>query len=115
MKSTTSGKLVRIFVGESDQWHRRPLYTAIIERAREMGLSGATAIRGVEGFGAHSRIHTLRILRLSEDLPIIIEIVDCEDRINKFLPVLDEMVTEGLVTIEDVEILIYRHRFGEEV
>ncbi|MHB8841964.1 MAG: DUF190 domain-containing protein [Candidatus Aquicultor sp.] len=114
MKLTGSGKLVRIFVGESDQWHRKPLYTAIVERAREEGLAGATVIRGVEGFGAHSRIHTMRILRLSEDLPVIIEIVDREDRINQFLPILDEMVTEGLVTIENVEVLIYRHRFGED-
>jgi len=114
MKITGPGKLVRIFIGESDSWHHRPLYTAIVERAREEGLAGATVIRGIEGFGAHSRIHTMRILRLSEDLPVVIEIVDQEERINKFLPILDEMVTEGLVTIENVEILKYRHRYGKE-
>jgi len=114
MKITGPGKLLRIFVGESDQWHREPLYAAIVQRAREEGLAGATVIRGIEGFGAHSRIHTMRILRLSEDLPVVIEIVDREDRISEFLPILDEMVTEGLVTIEDVEILKYRHRYGEE-
>ncbi|HEY3373536.1 MAG TPA: DUF190 domain-containing protein [Candidatus Aquicultor sp.] len=114
MKITGSGKLVRIFIGESDQYHQKPLYSAIIERAREEGLAGATMLRGVEGFGAHSRIHTMRILRLSDDLPIVIEIVDREDRINAFLPILDEMVSEGLVTLEDVDILVYRHRFGDE-
>jgi len=114
MKITGPGKLVRIFIGESDRWHHKPLYTAIVERAREEGLAGSTVLRGIEGFGAHSRIHTMRILRLSEDLPVVIEIVDQEDRINKFLPILDEMVTEGLVTIENVQILTYRHRYGEE-
>lgn len=111
MKITGSGKLVRIFIGESDQYDNKPLYAAIVERAKEEGLAGATVIRGVEGFGAHSRIHTMRILRLSEDLPMVIEIVDREDRIKGFLPILDDMVREGLVTIEDVEVLIYRHRF----
>lgn len=114
MKITGPGKLVRIFIGESDRWHHKPLYTAIVERAREEGLAGTTVIRGIEGFGAHSRIHTMRILRLSEDLPVVIEIVDQEERINKFLPVLDEMVAEGLVTVENVQILTYRHRYGIE-
>lgn len=113
MKLTGPGKLLRIFVGESDQWRRQPLYTAIVERAREIGLAGATVIRGIEGFGAHSRIHTMRILRLSEDLPVIIEIVDRADKIDAFLPILDEMVTEGLVTIENVEVLKYTHRFED--
>lgn len=114
MKLSGLGKLVRIFIGESDQWHHKPLYTAIVERAHEEGLAGATVIRGIEGFGAHSRIHTMRILRLSEDLPVIIEMVDREEKINSFLPILDEMVNEGLVTIENVEVLIYRHRFEED-
>jgi PII-like signaling protein len=114
MKITGAGKLIRIFIGESDQWHQVPLYSAIVRRAHEEGLAGATVIEGAEGFGAHSRIHTTRILTLSDELPIIIEIVDKPERIDKFLPVLDEMVTEGLVTVQDVEIAIYRHRFDAE-
>jgi PII-like signaling protein len=102
------GKLVRIFIGESDTWHGQPLYHAIVQGVRERGLAGATVIRGIEGFGAESHLHTARILRLSEDLPILIEIVDTEERINEILPMLDEMVTEGLVTLEAVEIIAYR-------
>jgi uncharacterized protein len=102
------GKLVRIFIGESDTWHGKPLYHAIVQGVRERGLAGATVIRGIEGFGAESHLHTARILRLSEDLPILIEIVDTEERINDILPMLDEMVTEGLVTLEAVEIIAYR-------
>ncbi|MDI6816583.1 MAG: DUF190 domain-containing protein [Actinomycetota bacterium] len=113
MKITGPGKLLRIFISESDHWNHEPLYTAIVRRAHDEGLAGATVIRGIESFGAHSRIHTMRILRLSEELPVIIEIVDGEERINAFLPILDEMVDEGLVTIENVEILKYRHRFEE--
>lgn len=108
MKLEGRGKLVRIFVGESDTWHGKPLYHAIVERVREHGLAGTTVMRGIEGFGAHSRLHTARILRLSEDLPIVIEIVDTEERIDEILPMLDEMVTEGLVTLEAVEIIAYR-------
>lgn len=99
MKLEGTGKLLRIFIGETDTWHGKPLYAAIIERLRDQGLAGATGIRGIEGFGAHSRIHTARLLRLSEDLPLLIEIVDREDRIRSVLPMLDEMVTEGLVTL----------------
>jgi PII-like signaling protein len=102
------GKLVRIFIGESDRWHGRPLYQAIVERAREEGLAGATVTRGIEGFGAKSHLHTSRILRLSEDLPIVIEIVDTAERIEALLPLLDEMVADGLVTIEKVQIVSYR-------
>ena len=102
------GKLLRIFVGESDLWHGRPLYQAIVERVREHGLAGATVVRGIEGFGAHSHLHTARILRLSADLPIVIEMVDTADRIEAVLPLLDEMVGEGLVTIERVHVLTYR-------
>jgi uncharacterized protein len=102
------GKLVRIFIGESDTWQGKPLYQAIVERVRERGLAGATVIRGIEGFGADSRIHTARILRLSEDLPILIEIVDSEERIDEILPMLDEMVSEGMVTLEAVEVIAYR-------
>jgi uncharacterized protein len=101
-------KALRIYIGESDTWHGRPLYQAIVRRLREEGLAGATVLRGIEGFGAHSRLHTARILRLSEDLPLVIEVVDREDRIQQTLPILDEMVTEGLITLEDVDVLVYR-------
>ena len=108
MRLEGEGKLVRIFVGESDRWEGKPLYEAIVQRVRQEGLAGATVLRGIEGFGAHSRIHTARILRLSEDLPIVIEIVDRADRIDAILPVLDEMIGEGLITIERVQIVKYR-------
>jgi PII-like signaling protein len=103
------GKLLRIFIGESDRWHGRSLADAIVLMLREDGLAGATVVRGIEGFGADSRIHTAHILRLSEDLPIVIEVVDREDRIRSVLPKLDEMVQEGLVCVTDVEIVMYRH------
>jgi len=109
MKISGEAKLVRIFIGESDSWHGVPLYEAIVRKVREMGLAGATVIRGVEGFGANSRIHTAKILRLSEDLPVLIEIVDKEERIANILPVLDEMIGEGLITMERVEIIKYTH------
>lgn len=108
MKIPRDGQLLRIFVGESDRWGGLPLYEAIVQQARKHGLAGATVFRGCEGFGAHSRIHTSRILRLSEDLPIVIEIVDSEDKIQAFLPVLDEMVAEGLVTVEKATVIFYR-------
>jgi hypothetical protein len=113
MKISGEAKLIRIFIGESDRWHGVPLYEAIVRKVREMGLAGATVIRGVEGFGANSRIHTAKILRLSEDLPVLIEIVDKEDRISAVLPVLDEMIGEGLVTMERVEIIKYTHEKTE--
>ena len=109
MKISEDGQLLRIFIGESDRWHGQPLYEAIVLKAREMGIAGATMLRGLMGFGAASRIHTAKILRLSEDLPIIIEIVDSADKIDLLLPVIDEMVGEGLVTLERVRILQYRH------
>lgn len=108
MRIEGQGKLLRIFIGESDTWHGRPLYEAIVRRLRKEGLAGATVFRGIEGFGAHSRLHTARILRLSEDLPLLIEVVDNMEAIEKVLPILDEMVTEGLVTMENVEIVSYR-------
>ena len=108
MKLEGEGTLVRIFVGESDRWEGMPLYEAIVRRVREAGLAGATVLRGIEGFGAHSRIHTARILRLSQDLPIVIEIVDREDRIEAVLPILDDMIGEGLITMERVRVLKYR-------
>src|SRR5881296_2165095 len=93
--------LLRIFIGESDRWNHKPLYEAIVLKAREMHLGGATVLRGPMGFGKSSRMHTAKILRLSMDLPIVIEMVDSEERIESFLPVLDEMITGGLVTIEE--------------
>ena len=108
MKIEGEGKLVRIFIGESDTWHGRPLYEAIVERVRREGLAGATVLRGIEGFGADSRLHTSRILRLSEDLPVVIEIVDSAEQIERILPVLDEMVGEGMVTVEKVQVIAYR-------
>jgi PII-like signaling protein len=108
MRIEGEGKLLRIFIGESDRWHGKPLYEAIVERVRNEGLAGATVIRGIEGFGAESHMHTSRILRLSEDLPVVIEIVDTQDRIERVVPMLDQMVGEGMITIEDVHIIAYR-------
>ena len=100
--------LLRIFVGESDRYERRPLYEALVLKAREMKLAGATVLRSPMGFGACSHLHTTKILRLSDDLPMIIEIVDTEEKINAFLPVLDPMMGGGLVTIEKVRVIHYR-------
>ena len=108
MTLPTEGKLLRIFIGETDRWHGRPLYEAIIEEARKRGLAGATAWKGFMGFGKHSRLHTAKILRLSQDLPIVIEIVDAPEKIEAFLPDLNVMVTEGLVTVERAEVILYR-------
>lgn len=110
MKTPEDGQLLRIFIGESDRWQGLPLYEAIILKAREMGIAGATMLRGMMGFGANSRIHTAKILRLSEDLPIVVEIVDRAEKIEGLLPVIDEMVQEGLVTLEKVRVIQYRHR-----
>ena len=109
MKIEGKGKALVIFVGESDRWHHKPLYAAIVEEARSRGMAGATVTHGIMGFGANSRVHTASILRLSEDLPVRIEIIDNEDRINDFLPKLDEMVQEGLVMTWDVMIEKYVH------
>lgn len=103
-----TGKLLRIFIGESDRRGAQPLYTAIVEEARKRGLSGATVFKGIEGFGGHSVVHAARVFDLSSDLPILIEIVDSEEKIRSFIPVLDEMVHEGLVTLEAVEIIQYK-------
>lgn len=108
MKIPADGKLLRIFVGEADRWHGQPLYQAIVELARKEGLAGATAIKGFMGFGRNSHMHTAKILRLSEDLPIVIEIVDSEEKISRFLPHLDAMVQEGLVTLEKANVILYR-------
>jgi uncharacterized protein len=114
MKLEGEGQLLRIFVGESDRWHGKPLYEAIVEVARQQGLAGATVIRGIEGFGAHSHLHTTRILRLSEDLPVVIEIVDRQEAIERVLPQLDQMVEEGMVTIEPVHVIAYRSKGKSE-
>jgi hypothetical protein len=108
MRLPEVGFLLRIFIGESDQWHGRPLYEAIVLKARELHLAGATVLRGPMGFGAHSRMHTTKILRLSQDLPIVIEIVDQEEKIDTLLPHIDAMVEEGLVTLEKVRVIKYR-------
>jgi hypothetical protein len=107
MKIPEEGCLLRIFVGESDRWHHQPLYEAIVLKARELGLAGATVLRGPMGFGLHSRLHTVKLLRLSEDLPMVIEIVDSEEKIEAFLPVLDGMIGSGLITLERVKVLQY--------
>ena len=109
MKMPYEASLLRIFIGESDRFNGRPLYEVIVEDARKRGLSGSTVLRGILGFGANSRIHTSKILRLSEDLPLVIEIVDAEEKIEAFLPDLDLMITEGMVTLERVRVIAYRH------
>jgi PII-like signaling protein len=108
MKLPAEAELLRIFIGESDKHGGRPLYEVIVEEARRRGLAGATVLRGTLGFGAHSRIHTAKVLRLSEDLPMVIEIVDQPERIAAFLPDLDTMIAEGLVTLERVRLITYR-------
>ena len=100
--------LLRVFIGESDRWHHSPLYEAIVLKARELHLAGATVLRGPMGYGKSSRLHTAKILRLSMDLPLVIEIVDSEEKIQAFLPVLDEMMKGGLVTLEKVRVIDYR-------
>jgi len=109
MKIEGEGQLLRVFIGESDHWQGRPLHEAILLAAREQGLAGATVVRGLAGFGATSLIHTVKVLRLSEDLPMVIEIVDKPDRIEKFVRMLDAMITDGMVTLEKVNVLMYRH------
>lgn len=104
------GKLLRIFIGELDTHDGKPLYQWLIEEARKTGLAGATVLRGMQGFGAHSRMHTTKVLRLSVDLPIVIEIIDTEEKIEAFLPIIDDAIPEGLVTVERVEIRFYRSR-----
>jgi uncharacterized protein len=101
-------KLLRIFIGESDRWHHRPLYEEIVRLARERGLAGATVLRGIEGFGANSHLHTTRILRLSEDLPLVIELVDAAEKIDAFVSEIGDMISGGMVTLERVEVLTYR-------
>lgn len=108
MKIPSDGKLLRIFIGESDKWQGKPLYQEIVALARKEGMAGATAVKGFMGFGRKSHMHTAKLLRLSEDLPVIIEIVDGAEKIKAFISRLDEMVSEGLVTLEDVSVIMYR-------
>jgi uncharacterized protein len=109
MRLPEEAELLRIFIGESDHYQGRPLYEAIVLEARRRGMAGATVLRGIMGFGANSRLHTAKILRLSEDLPIIIEIVDKPERIAELLPDLDKMIPEGLITLERARVIAYRH------
>jgi PII-like signaling protein len=108
MKMEGEGKLLRIFVGESDRFEGKPLFEAIVESLRREGVAGATVLRGIEGYGASSHLHTSRILRLSEDLPVVIEVVDTEDNIDRVLPLMDSMVGDGMMTIEKVHVITYR-------
>ena len=108
MRVNENGVLLRVFIGESDRFENKPLYEAIVGKVRELGLAGATVLRGSEGFGAHSVVHRTSLLEMSSDLPIVIEIVDTEEQIKQLLPSLEEMVREGMITMEYVVILLYR-------
>ena len=110
MNGPTRGLLLRIFIGESDRWHGKSLHHALVEEAKRQGLAGATVVQGIMGYGAHSRIHTARLVDISPDLPMVVELIDDEAKLRAFLPTVHEMVREGLVTLERVEVLLYRHR-----
>ncbi|HSH00011.1 MAG TPA: DUF190 domain-containing protein [candidate division Zixibacteria bacterium] len=114
MKRHSEGALLRIFVGESDKRNGVPLYEWIVLKARELNIAGATVLRGVMGYGAHSRLHSAKTVRLSEDLPLVIEIVDSDENLDRLLPLLDEVVPEGLITIEKVRMIKYRSDEDEE-
>ncbi len=114
MHLPSEAELLRIFIGEGDKWQGRPLYEALVHLARERGLAGATVLRGVMGFGADSRMHTAKILRISEDLPIVVEIVDELERVEAFVKEIDGMIEEGMVTIEKVRIIAYRHNASND-
>ena len=108
MKMPSDGKLLRIFIEESDKWQGKPLYQEIIRMAREKKMAGATAIKGFAGFGCKSHMHTAKLLRLSEDLPVIIEIVDSDEKVSEFIGNLDEIIQEGLITTEKINVIMYR-------
>ncbi len=112
MQINENGILLRVFAGESDRFEHRPLHEAIVQKVRELGMAGATVLRGSEGFGAHSIVHTSNLLAMSTDLPIVIEIVDSQEKIQSLLPHLQAMVQEGMITMEYVMVLLYRHREG---
>jgi len=112
MKLEGRAKMLRIHFGEDDQWHGRPLYQAIVERCRELDIAGATVLRGIEGYGASTRIRRRHLLQFSPDAPILIQVIDTGDNIQRLLPALDEMVSEGLIAISDVEVIKYVHQDG---
>lgn len=114
MDITGRAKVLRIYIGESDKWEGKPLSSALVQRFRAESMAGATVLRAVEGFGANSRVHTARVLRLSEDLPIVVEVVDSAERIEAILPIVDEMLSDGLVTLTDTEVVHYRHDSSRE-
>ncbi len=109
MNLPPNAELLRVFIGEEDKYKHKPLYEAIVEQARERGMAGGTVLKGCMGFGANSRMHTSKLLRISEDMPIIVEIIDKPERIAEFIPILDSIMEEGLVTREQVNVIIYRH------
>ena len=113
MRLEGESTLLRIFIGESDRWHGRPLYAAIVELVRKEGIAGATVLRGIAGFGANARLHTEKVLRLSLDLPLIVECVDTEEKIQSILPELDEMIGGGLITLERAKVIVYRPHTDE--
>lgn len=113
VRTTGSALRLTIFIGESDRWHHKPLYTEIVHRAHAAGLAGATVLRGIEGYGASNLVHTQRLLSLSEDLPVAIIMVDDEDKIRSFLPQLDGLIGEGLVIVDPVEVVRYVGRVRE--
>ena len=113
MKLPFEAYMLRIFIGESDKADGNPLYEVIVKEARKRGMAGATVFRGFLGFGANSRIHTSKVLRLSEDLPLVVEIVDAEDKIEEFMPYLDSIIDEGLITMEKVRVIAYRHNLKD--
>ncbi len=110
MKLPEEGYLLRVFIGESDRWEGAPLYEALVLKARKDGLAGATVLRGLMGFGAQSRIHTAKVLRLSEDLPIVVEIVDSLEKIERFADEISPMISDGMVTLEKARVIKYRHK-----
>jgi PII-like signaling protein len=112
MKLEGKAKLLRIYFGEDDKWHGQPLYRAIVEKCRELDIAGATVYRGVEGYGASTLIHRVHLLSISRDAPIVVSVVDSEEKIRKLIPVLDEMVDEGLIAMSDVEVIKYVHQDG---
>lgn len=114
MEISGPAKLLKIYIGEADKWHGKPLSGELVRRLRAEGVAGATVLRAVEGFGANSRVHSAHILRLSEDLPLVVEVVDRADRIDRVLPIVDEMVGDGLVMLVDVEVVHYRHGRGKD-
>lgn len=114
MRLPTDGQLLRIFIGESDRYGGKPLYEWIVLKAKEQGLAGATVLRGLMGYGANSRIHTRKILRLSDDLPLVIELVDTHEKLTDFLTLIEEAILEGLVTLEKAEVQIYRSNKSEK-